>query len=147
MKTKGPSERQIEQQIDDYLKLDGWRVYKTDLPHLRGLGVQERGMPDRQYVRYPAPTSKHLWALSSRKRSPAESETIWCEHKRRDRYSKKESCWLPTKASLEQRKWHAAERALGALTLIAGEDFEASLDGFVAWYEASGLQRKKVKLG
>ena len=47
-----------------------------------------------------------------------------------------------TKASQRQRDWHAAERARGALTLIAGEDFAASIEGFQDWYRQSGLARR-----
>jgi hypothetical protein len=35
-------------------------------------------------------------------------------------------------------------RARGALTLIAGEDFPASVDGFRCWYAASGLRRRPL---
>ena len=45
---RSPSEKEIQQQIDEYLALDNWRVFRMDLPHLRGLGVQEPGIPDRQ---------------------------------------------------------------------------------------------------
>ena len=39
--------------------------------------------------------------------------------------------------------WHTKERARGALTLIAGEDFPASVAGFIGWYQQSGLQRNR----
>jgi hypothetical protein len=47
-----------------------------------------------------------------------------------------------TKATAHQRAWHEAERALGALTLIAGEHFPATIEGFREWYSRSGLQRR-----
>jgi hypothetical protein len=46
------------------------------------------------------------------------------------------------KTMQHQHEWHQAERARGALTLIAGIDFEASTDGFMDWYYRSGLARQ-----
>ena len=130
MKTRSPSEAQIQKQIDDFLELDGWRIIRTDLPHLRGLGVQEKGIPDRLYVRYiptliPNPCVRYL----------AVSEVLWIEHKKpRGRLSDR------------QKAWHAAERARGALVIVAGQDFHPSLDSFCQWYGQSGLQRVSVRL-
>lgn len=130
MKRRGPSESQIQQQIDELLELDGWRIIKTDLPHLRGLGVQEKGMPDRLYLRYP--TSEQYDQLGY---ELGDAEAFWIEHKKRD-----------GKAKEHQKAWHAAERARGALVIVAGEDFEASADGFIAWYNGSGLARRKLTI-
>ncbi len=49
---RGPSEAQIQQAADDFLALDGWRKIVTDPPHMRGLGVSEKGIADRLYLRY-----------------------------------------------------------------------------------------------
>ena len=128
MTKRSPSEKEIQQQVDEYLALDNWRVFRTDLPHLRGLGVQEPGIPDRQYVRYlyPAPAANaHDYC-----------QMFWVEHKKRG-----------GKAGEHQKAWHERERALGALVIVAGTDFDASLDGFVRWYEQSCLQRKRITLG
>lgn len=122
----GESEKSIQAAIDDYLVLDGWRIIKTDLPHLRGLGVQEKGIPDRLYLRYGSPL-KGVGAVWG--------QAMWIEHKR-----KKGS------ASAQQLAWHKQERAMGAVTLIAGVDFEPSPEGFADWYESSGLMRRNLRL-
>lgn len=137
------SEKQIQECCDDFLRLDGWRVFKTDLPHLRGLGVQEKGMPDRLYIRY---ANDGIWVVPDLRRHGS-AEALWIEWKRRDSFSKKQNCWLPTKASQAQHDWHAEERARGALVWVAGEDFEASPETFAEFYAKSGLQRKKVSMG
>jgi len=36
------------------------------------------------------------------------------------------------------------ERKRGALTLIAGQDFPATIEGFKAWYIGSGLNRRTI---
>ncbi len=125
-----PTEAQIQSQCRDYLALDGWRLVVTDPPHIRGLGVSEPGMPDDLYIRYG----------EKRNREFPEGEVdqvLWVEHK-----SKR----LGSKAAQHQKNWHARERARGALVIVAGVDFEASLEGFAKWYEQSGLQRKRVKV-
>jgi hypothetical protein len=96
------------------------------LPHLRGLGVQERGMPDNLYIRYCKQSQpfQKSWA-----------EVAWIEWKKKG-----------GKAEQLQKDWHAKERSRGALTLIAGEDFPASIAGFCSWYAKSGLQRKQISI-
>lgn len=131
-KTIKVSEVQIQKAADDFLELDGWRYVETDPKHLRGLGVSEKGIPDRLYLRYGFNPKTMYGSI------PAKSTTqiLWVEHKRKK-----------GKAAQHQKDWHETERARGALVLVAGIDFEASLEGFVEWYEKSGLQRKKVTLG
>ena len=63
------------------------------------------------------------------------AEILWIEWKRRTETG------ADTKAAEHQKAWHRDERAKGALTLIAGEDFPATVEGFIAWYEQSGLKR------
>jgi len=49
-----------------------------------------------------------------------------------------------TKARGNARRTHGMSRTpRGALTLIAGEDFPASVAGFIGWYQQSGLQRNR----
>ena len=133
MKTRGPSEAQIQKQIDDFLELDGWRIIRTDLPHLRGLGVQEKGIPDRLYLRYGrAVRNVHAYGIQH---TLCDIEHFWVEHKKRG-----------GKPSQAQKDWIARERASGALVIVAGENFEASLDSFCQWYSSSGLQRVSVRL-
>lgn len=134
------SERDIERTISDYLALDGWRALKTDPVSRRewGKGFGERGMADVLMIRYEAfrwIDLKIAPPLIGYFEQHAGAQVLWIEHKRRGK-----------KAAQHQLDWHAAERARGALTLIAGEDFEASIEGFERWYIASGLQRRKIPI-
>jgi hypothetical protein len=131
---RGPSEASIQGACDDLLVLDGWRILKTDLAHLRGLGVQEPGMPDRCYIRYEHEGDPHPEPMPY---DNAWSQVMWIEWK----------CKRPgSKAAEHQNKWHRAERARCALVLVAGEDFGASPEEFLAWYNQSGLARRKLSL-
>ena len=116
-------ESDIARTCSDLLQADGWRMLITDpvSDKSRGKGFGEKGMADRLYLRY----------LSG---APA-AEIIWIEWKRTVRGK-------ATKATPHQLDWHRDERARGALTLIAGIDFEATIEGFQAWYRDSGLQRR-----
>ncbi len=128
-----PSERDIERTCDDFLELDGWRCVKTDLPHLRGLGVPERGMADRLYIRY-GDGRVSQWSKSGANLYAAKCELMWIEWKRKDGQTKQ-----------HQRDWHDRERARGGLTLIAGKDFPKTIEGFQAFYRhESGLMRRKI---
>lgn len=128
------SERTIQESCSQFLALDGWRRIRTDLPNLRGLGVQERGIADDLYLRYCGPIREEVYPGDWDKTRVA-TNILWIEWKRKT-----------GKAMAHQKAWHYAERARGALTLIAGIDFTASVEGFVNWYEQSGLQRKKLSL-
>ena len=133
MKFRTPSESSIQKAGDDYLALDGWRRIVTDPPQLRGLGVSELGIPDRQYIRYatynpPLKNDKPLWT--------SKTETMWVEYKKKGGL-----------AGQHQKDWHARERALGALVVVLGEDgIDASIEGLVLWYRSSGLMRKNINL-
>ncbi len=137
IKLKPLSEAHIAATCTAWLELDNWRAIETDPKHLRGLGVSEPGMADRQYIRYlndadprkgryPAETGKTYWPIA---------EVMWIEWKKKG-----------GKAGQHQKDWHARERSRGALTLIAGIDFPASIESFCAWYQKSGLQRKSMRL-
>jgi hypothetical protein len=125
------SEAHIQKACTDLLELDGWRTIRTDLPHLRGLGVQEKGMPDNLYIRYEAVRSGDGDVIKSH---PEWTDTMWIEWKKKG-----------GKAAQHQKDWHQAECARGALTLIAGQDFEASISGFQEFYRASGLMRRNLR--
>lgn len=103
------------------------------MPHLRGLGVSEPGMADNLYIRYECGANSLLTDQTDIRR--ADTQTMFIEWKKKG-----------GKAAQHQREWHAKERALGALTLIAGEDFPASIEGFCGWYVSSGLRRKRISL-
>lgn len=121
------SEADIARTCSDLLQADGWRMFITDpvSNRERGKGFGELGMADRLYIRYGFPNDTY-WGTAL---------VMWIEWKRTRR-------GVATKATDYQKDWHTAERARGALTLIAGEDFPATIEGFAAWYKASGLQRR-----
>lgn len=135
------SEVQIQTACSQILELDGWRLVKTDLRHLRGLGVQEKGMADSLYIRYalvvpipPLPIQEDVEFEDD----PNNDQVMWIEWKRINKRGN------ATKTSSAQDSWHTLERARGALTLIAGVDFPATIDGFRSWYKISGLMRGKI---
>lgn len=114
------SEADIQRTCTDWLLLDGWRVIHTDLRHLRGMGVQERGMADDLFIRYG-----DVLLLD---------ETLWIEWKVKG-----------GRAAVHQLAWHKAERARGAFTIIGGIDFHATIYHFMQWYRMSGLMRKNLR--
>lgn len=120
----------FEAEATRLLEEDGWRALRTDpvSDRGRGKGFGELGMADHWYCRYdcPAPfdpaTDRPLWN--------AHAQIMWIEFKS-----------TKGKPKSHQLDWHTKERARGALTLIAGQDFPASIEGFKQWYASSGLQR------
>ncbi len=142
------SERSIEDTCTQWLQLDGWdRVIKTDLAHLRGLGVQEKGMADRGYIRY-MPNRLQVTACHNEAMAVAASglgamlkellrqlggaQVLWIEWKARD-----------GKVGQKQKDWHTLERARGALVWVAKQDFPPTIDGFQDFYRKSGLLERK----
>jgi len=128
---RGPAqlEKDLERTCSDFLAWDGWRTLKTDPVSRRewGKGFGEKGMADRLYIRYwPTQTCGGL------------AQVLWIEWKRMWPGRK-----VATKAQANQLDWILAERARGALVLLAGVDFEATFEAFKAWYAASGLQRRR----
>lgn len=133
-KTKPLSEAQIQATCTDWLSLDGWRCVRTDMPHLRGLGVSEPGMADHLFIRYKLrefnkPTDIHQQLFREW------GQILWVEFKKRG-----------GKSEQHQKDWHARERSFGGLVWVLGEDFEASIESFCEHYAKSGLQRKKMSL-
>jgi hypothetical protein len=118
-------ELDIERTCTDFLALDGWRCVKTDpcSDRSRGKGFGEKGMADCLYLRYEVPPG-------TRRRGSAEA--MWIE-------------WKGPRGRVKshQGAWHVAERARGALTLLAIEDFPATIDGFMEFYRGSGLCKRK----
>jgi hypothetical protein len=121
-------ESDIARTCSDYLEADGWRMIITDpvSDRQRGKGFGELGMADRLYIRYPR----------GERTFKTFAQVLWIEWKRIDKQGK------TTKATALQKSWHEAERARGALTWIAGEDFPASIEGFIEFYQASVLKRR-----
>jgi hypothetical protein len=93
----------------------------------RGKGFGELGMADHLYIRYTPMAAVREWRFVA----TAPAQVMWIEFKRPGEKPKK-----------HQTLWHIKERARGALTLIAGEDFPASVEGFRQWYAGSGLARR-----
>jgi hypothetical protein len=124
MTTLPVKESDIERTCSEYLQWDGWRVLKTDpvSNRGRGKGFGEIGMADCLYIRY-------LPYLSA---DPAAAEVLWIEWKR-----------PKNKLTPAQIAWHTAERARGAKTAAATWDFPPTIDGFIEWYQRSGLRRSR----
>ncbi len=119
------SERQIQDTCLEWLLHDGWlRQIHTDLRHLRGMGVQELGIPDDCVIRYYCPTS-------GRQNHGGVAQVIWIEWKARD-----------GKVGDKQREWHQLERARGGLVWVAKQDFEPTIEGFQEHYRKSGLLQR-----
>jgi hypothetical protein len=135
-------ESDIEKACSDILQVDGWRMLKTDPVSRRewGKGFGEKGMADCLYIRYRPEryTEYHAGQVEVNDNpwkplAPCQSQVIWIEWKR------------PRGVlSPKQKLWHEAERKRGALTLIAGQDFPATFDGFLDWYRNSGLMRRAL---
>lgn len=117
-------EAALERLIADFLSLDNWlcRHIELNFSERKLRAVGERGMPDLMCVRYHD--------------QPHRANILWIECKRsHGRYS------------LEQIQWAIRERFRGATVLQMGIDFEASLEGFISWYQRSGLERRQVRIG
>ncbi len=126
------SESDIESACTKLLEDDGWRPLRTDpvSDRGRGKGFGEKGMADHLYLRYEH--DDPTWDSPHPKYYPW-AEVIWIEYKSADGKLRK-----------NQGPWHEIERSRGALTLIAGVDFPASVAGFVEWYRKSGLNRGRA---
>lgn len=116
-------ESEIQAACIKIMEADGWRHLRTDpvSDRKRGKGFGELGMADSMFIRYEtAPGTRHRGS----------AEVLWCEWKRGLEH-----------ATPHQVAWHQAERARGALTWIANEDFPATVEGFRDHYRKSGLGR------
>jgi hypothetical protein len=132
------SEASLAQACTQLLELDGWRALKTDpvSDKSRGKGFGERGKADYLYIRY----EMRNWSEEDRsiacRRLAGErtiAQVMWIEWK------------TPTgRVAPHQHSWRERERKRGALALIAGIDFQASIEGFCRWYSESGLQRRTL---
>jgi hypothetical protein len=110
------SEAQLSKQVQDFLCIDGWRVFKQEPLSRAGGGryAGELGMPDLLALRYARPVQG--WANS----------VLWIEVKRKG-----------AKPKPHQLEWHERERALGAEVWVV-DDYDA----FRAKYLGSGLNRR-----
>ena len=133
------SESDLARACTGLLQLDGWRALKTDPVSRRewAKGFGERGMADYLYLRYPEPVAKPgtLAYIFRDGAQAAFCEAMWIEFK------------IPKgRVAPHQHQWRERERARGALALIAGVDFHASIEGFMKFYANSGLMRKRLEL-
>lgn len=113
-------EKDIQRTVCDFLRAEGWRVFEFEqqFSEKKRKTVGERGMPDVLAIRYGPRMPKEV---------PIECrilhEVIWIELK------------TPRgRASEAQKYWIALERDRGALVWLAGEDFPATIEGFIAHY-------------
>ena len=142
MKTTLPALREsdIARTCSDFLMMDGWRMLITDpvSDRGRGKGFGELGMADRLYIRYgfSQPGMFNMAIPNADICHRSQCEVMWIEWKRIDGRGR------TTQASAHQRAWIESERARGALVLLAGVDFPASINGFLHYYRNSGLARK-----
>lgn len=137
-----PTERQIQETCSQFLELDGWRRLRTDpvSDRSRGKGFGELGMADMLYIRY---RWRAMWNPAAKEGPEAIAEILWVEYKRERGGNGKRALFTKAeKAKIHQLQWIAAERARGAMVLLAGVDFPASIEGFQKWYWESGLARR-----
>ncbi|HXI85319.1 MAG TPA: hypothetical protein VNL17_14655 [Verrucomicrobiae bacterium] len=125
-------EANIQETVVQYLQLDGWRAFRTELTvqRERGRVVGERGQPDYLFIRYQDPAAfeeyeQKRWA-----------EIMWIEFKAGGEKQK----WAQSNSlsAKFQRAWHAAERSRGALVLVVDD-----INSFIEWYMTCGLLRRK----
>lgn len=135
-KTKPLSEAHIQATCTAWLELDGWYGLRTDPVSRKewGKGFGESGMADYQYAR-PQPRKRLSLHEGAGFWYGALVEQFWVEWKKKN-----------GKAKEHQVEWKRKMQALGFLVVTAGEEFDASIEGFAAWYRKSGLQRKDFKL-
>lgn len=115
-------ESHIQETIVDFLKLDGWRAFRTELTvqRERGRVVGERGQPDYLFLRYGPDGHKFI--------PRAAAQVLWIEFKRPGQ-----------KPKPDQNIWHATETARGALVMVVD-----NIDTFMSWYRTSNLMRRKI---
>lgn len=126
-------ERDIQGACEDLLQWDSWRIFRLEQnwSERKVKSVGEAGAPDCLAIRYRPTFKAGSKTLISLWESVA--EVLFVEWKRPG-----------GKSSQRQVDWHALERKRGALVWLAGETFPASVDGFLAHYRASGLNRRPI---
>ena len=135
-------EKHIEEACVQIMEFDGWIVRKMEQNYSerKRKVIGEPGMADRLAIRYIERNQGHPRSITP----SGVAEVLWIEFKR-PRPSKTGKTWrAPTRAAIHQQAWHLLERKRGALTLIAGCDFPASIEGFTNWYRNSGLMRRTI---
>lgn len=108
------SEADVVRQIEDFLYARGWRIFVTGYGQIQRQGgvvavVGEKGMPDRQAIRY---------------KTGGYAEVIWLEFKRPPSAGDSGG-----RLSDGQIQWIRRERELGGLCFVPD-----NLDEFLVWY-------------
>jgi len=120
-------EKHLQKAGEDILQLDGWRIFRIEqnFSERKVKCVGEAGAPDGLYIRYNT-------GVTPRAKSQ-DAQVMFIEWK------------APGGTpSTSQRAWIAQETARGGLVLLAGADFPCSVEGFLEYYRASGLMRRKL---
>lgn len=128
MKLPALKESQIQRTVCDFLRAERWRVFEFEheFSERKRKTFGEPGMPDVLAIRYNVLLDG---SLDGDPLEPWKGDIVlWIELKRIDGRGR------TTKARADQKAWHGAERARGALTWIAGEDFPATIEGFIEHY-------------
>lgn len=136
-------EADIEATCSTWLALDGWTVEHTEatFDRERRRGTGRVGMADTLAMRplFALPYT-HCGKLVYPKLPPdlrpwdkSQAQVLKIEWKAKN-----------GKLSEAQFRWHLEQSALGLVTLVAGRDFAKTIEGFKAWYRASGLMVNKL---
>lgn len=136
-------EKEIQEACVRIFELDGWRRIRMEatFSDKTRKGVGEPGMADDLFIRYAFTVES--WQAQYAGFNRSDAEVVWIEWKRIRHMNDRPTPRL-TKATQAQKDWHTLERKCGALTLIAGEDFPATIEGFRDWYIKSGLMRNQI---
>ncbi len=152
-------EKHIQEACCQILEFDGWRRIRMEATYSekKRKGVGEPGMADDLFIRYEYQPCSGETCSGERcfPRDKGKALVMFIEWKRLvpqptrviEKGRPKQRWPRSTQAAVHQKAWHAIERKRGALTLIAGEDFIASIDGFRDWYRESGLMRNGKAAG
>lgn len=127
------SEAHIEEACTQMLQLDGWWTLKLEQNYSekKRKVVGEAGMADRIYARFENVTQANYKAKQFF--AQAKAEVMFIEWKS-----------LTGKPGDEQVRWRLKMQKLGALALLAGYDFDRTIEDFRRWYKTSGLMRLAI---
>lgn len=104
------TEAHVQQAVVEFLQLDGWRAFRTELTvqRERGRVVGERGQPDYLFIRYRGFVGGSKFSSLASPPSQTCADVVWIEFKRPGE--------TPGK---HQLAWHEAERSSGLNKRIA----------------------------
>jgi hypothetical protein len=128
------AERDVTQQVKDFLRHRQWRILRHQVAMFAGAG--ERGMPDLSAIRYLNSTGAAL-VLWLELKAPSDRRKCRCK------FGDKKPCTV-----CAQKKWHAEESARGAL-IVTVRDIESFMEWYdsrFAWLHASGTGEGQLDL-